>query len=459
MNIKSFCLRKESQALSELFHIAGALRTIIVISAYIDIESINQLIDFVSNGADSRGYPNLKVFIDKASSRFTSDRELRKKFLEADERISSICDSKSGIFLVQLGALFHSKAYLIEGNKKAKVLFGSMNLTQKALNGNEELVLFEDINIGGRAKGNRLAAWIKNYAEELHKTKSVKVASDIQGHFPSCMRQLLLDGTIYYEQKEQNPFRFKLYLPEEVAKQRAELDPLLEAGIRDSVSIEALITTGSPVGLGMKVPGLHGSKAFWKKFCIETCYGYWNPDYLKEDLQNTLKNRIKERKPHFDKIKRILHEKDREIRACFLGLCLRVQNHMEGADIAEWKYSSQSVADEAWNKWIENTKEKIENTEYYDRLVSGIANVPSPDVWNDPLASEEFEDSFCESLLYHWSKEYSKETSNVIAQSFAWNLDLGSDEKETLDKTQLRNLIDQWLVNNPGANIVCFNEE
>jgi hypothetical protein len=458
MNIRSLRLHDECQPLSELFQIPGAIRSVIVISAYIDIESINQLINFVSNGADSRGYPRLRVFIDKASSRFLSDRELQKQFLEADKKISSICDSSSGIFLVQLGTLFHSKAYLIEGNKKARILLGSMNLTQKAINANEEIVLFEDIYIGGRANGNRLAAWIKKYAEELH-AKSVKVAKNTQGQFPSCMRQLLLDGSIYYELKEQNPFRFKLYLPEEIAKQQAKVDQLLEASINDSVSLEALITTSSPVGLGMKLPGLHGSRAFWKKFCIETCYGYWNPDYLREDLRNTLKRRIEERKPHFDEIKQILHTRDEEIRSCFLELCLRIKNYIESVGITGWKYALQSVAEEAWRKWSDSTKSKIQNSQYYDRIVSGITNVPSPDVWNDPLSSEEFEDSFCESILYHWSKEYSKETSNVVAQAFAWNLGLESDQKIYIDNRQLRNLIDQWLIKNPSVNIVGFDEK
>lgn len=168
-----------------------------------------------------------------------------------------------------------------------------MNLTQKGINGNEELVLFEDINIGGKADANRLFEWIKKYSEELQK-KSVKVGSNIrEEQFPSCMRQLLLNGTIYYELKEQNPFRFKLYLPEEIVKQKsADIDPLLEGNITDSVSLEALIRANKPVGLGIELPGLGKNKAYWRRFCIETCYGFWNPAYLRKELLDTLKRRI-----------------------------------------------------------------------------------------------------------------------------------------------------------------------
>ena len=87
--------------------------------------------------------------------------------------------------------------------------------------------------------------------------------------------------------------------------------------------------TSRPTGLGMKLPVMRGIRSFWKRFCIETCYGFWNPDHLKEDLQDTLNNRIKERTPHFEEIKRILHEEDAKIRVCFLDLCSRLKKTPE----------------------------------------------------------------------------------------------------------------------------------
>jgi len=458
MKIKSLRLYGACQPLNKLFQISGAIRNVVIISAYIDLDSIDQLIEYIDEIADTRGLPSLRIFIDKSSSHYLSDRETQKKFIKANKKIHNICDSSSGIFLVQLGALFHSKAYLIEGNKKAKILFGSMNLTQNGINQNEELILYEDINIGGKANGNRLATWIKEYADNLH-AQSVQVGIDTSDNFPSCMRQLLLNGSIYYELKEQNPFRFKLYLPQEVVKQQVDIDPMIEASITDSVSLEVLLSEKTPFGLGIKLPDLGSSRAFWKKYCIETCYGFWNPQSLRDDLKTTLKKRITERQPYFDFIKKKINEEEKNIINAFLGLRLRIQKYLESIGITDWKYSNVNVAKEAWGNWIENINNKIENDKYYDRLVSGVTSVPSPDVWNDPVASEEFEESFCESLLYYWSKEYIKETSNVVAQVFAWNLDLDDDEKDELDTEQLKNKIDEWLIENPNYSIIHFNEE
>lgn len=454
MDIKSLSLYGESESLSGLFQISGAIRSIIAISAYIDIESINQLIVFVRKNTDLRSRPNLRLFIDKSSSRFLSDRELHKELIKASKKINVICDSNSGIFLVQLGALFHSKAYYIEGNNTAKILFGSMNLTQKGISSNEELLLSETIKIGGRANANRLVDWIKNYADKLDKY-SLKVGIGEKGKFPSCIRELLLEGSIYYELKEQDPFRIKLYLPDNIAKQQADIDPLLEANTADSVSLKALITTNRPVGLGFKLPTLDDSKAFWKKYCIETCYGFWNPDCLNDDLKSSLNKKIEVRQPYFDEIKRVLYENEKEVGNCFIELCGRIQDYLERLGIADWKYSEKNIAEKAWNKWLEGIKEKIENEKYYDRLVSGITTVPVPDVWNDPLSSREFEESFCESLIYIWSKQYVKVANNIVAQAVESNLDLDEDIDDY--KTLLKK-IDDWLKKNPDLNLIAFNE-
>ncbi len=385
---------------------------------------------------------------------------MQKQLLDANDEILRMCDSSSGIYLVQIGSLFHSKAYLIEGNKKSRIIFGSMNLTQNGMHKNEELILLEDFNTAGKSNGNRLANWIKDYADTLqNKLNSNRVGDDLSDNFPSCMRQLLLNGSIYYELKEQNPFRFKLNLPEEVVKQQVDIDKLLEASITDSISLDLLLSANEPFGLGIELPDIGSSKAFWKKYCVETCYGFWNPQSLNSDLKKTLKRRIEERQPYFNFIKDTIHEEVESLTSVFLGLCSRIQQSLKKNGITGWKYSNEDVAKEAWENWIENTNMKIENDEYYNRLISGVTSVPSPDVWNDPVASVEFEDSFCESLLYHWSKETIKETSNIVAQVFARNLNLNDEEKDQLDIAQLKSLTDKWLIDNPESSIIEYDEE
>ena len=85
--------------------------------------------------------------------------------------------------------------------------------------------------------------------------------------------------------------------------------------------------------------------------------------------------------------------------------------------------------------------------------MSGISHVPSPDVWGDPLSAEEFENSFLESLNYYWSKEFSRETTNYVAQTISNSLSLFEKDKAELDEQQLKKLIQEWLVKNTESNI------
>ena len=137
----SLQLKKDGGNLNKLFRVDGTVRKIIAISAYTDIETISQLIKLLKKAQDQRGKASLKIFIDRSSSRFSSDEEMKKALLDKNAKIRKAFSDDSGIYLVRLGKLFHSKAYLIEGNVESKVIFGSMNLTQMGINANEEILL------------------------------------------------------------------------------------------------------------------------------------------------------------------------------------------------------------------------------------------------------------------------------------------------------------------------------
>lgn len=447
--------------LESLLITTGKLREVLVISAYTDILSIETLLAILAESADSRTRPMFRVFIDKAASRFSSDHEARENLLRLQREIELSCATGSGIYLVQSGPLFHSKAYLIESNNSARIVLGSMNFTQKGVHDNEELILVEDVDLSLKAsRGKRLATWIKKYAVTLNRSARV-VSGELEGNYASSMRQLLLDGQIYYETKEQNPFRFRLLLPEEAARQRADIDPLLEANVSDSISIEALITAPKGIGLGLTLPAIMQNKSRWKKFCVETCFGYWNPTCHAAGLEESLRNRSIAREAYFSKIETLMREKSSELCASYIALCERIQKRLANLGLSGWKYADLGVAEQSWHEWSASMAEKMSNAHYRRKLIRGVMSVPSPDVWGDPLSAEDFEMSFCESVIYYWSKEYSRETSNVIARALSANLELDYESIEVTDPTQLLTRIVQWLndESNFGRSIVDFEDD
>ncbi|QTA91041.1 Uncharacterized protein dnm_071070 [Desulfonema magnum] len=108
-----------------------------------------------------------------------------------------------------------------------------------------------------------------------------------------------------------------------------------------------------------------------------------------------------------------------------------------------------------WENWYDNLLNKLNNKKYYDRLVSGIATAPVPDVWNDPLSSREFEDSCLESIIYSWSK---KKSSNKIAQAMGRNLNLNVIDRNIIEKNQLRKKIEEWLEISQDKKIFIFSD-
>ncbi len=452
MELLSLRSQEKNLSFKDLFFVEGAIRTIIAISAYIDFKSIEKLIDFSSKYADERTRPLLRIYIDKSSSRFFSDKKTREQFSKLQARIQRRFSRESGIFLVQFGKLFHSKVYLIETNKKGKILLGSLNLTQKGISENEEILLADEYAVGGRSVASKLSKYIKEYSEQLE-CRSQRVSKELKVRHPSCIRQFLLNGSIYYEIKEQSPFRIKLHLPEEVIKQRAEIDPMLEASITDTITVDVLIS--QPRGeFTTNLPEMESTKSYWKKYCIETCYGYWSPEFWRDELASALNKRIEQRRPYYDTVIEVIKKRPDIIKSSFIGLCARIQAHLRTQGVDSWKYGEPNRAEEAWDRWRENLITKINNQEFYHRLISGISSVPAPDVWNDPISSREFEDSFFESLLYHWSKETFKKSSNVIAKAIARNMNLSDDEKNDMDTAQLKERLDGWLSKNPSSNIV-----
>ena len=60
-------------------------------------------------------------------------------------------------------------------------------------------------------------------------------------------------------------------------------------------------------------------------------------------------------------------------------------------------------------------------------------------------------------IIYYWSKEYSRETQNRIAQSISKNLELTDEDKEDIEIAKLKGLIEEWITKNKERQM--FNDE
>jgi len=421
--------KKFEENIKTFFNIDGEVKEIVIISAYFDLKTLDWIHRFSKENKNIK----IQIFIDKYSSKIFSKKEIYDNLIQVSKKID--------IFLVKSGKLFHSKLYYIKSNEKIKVSIGSLNFTYNAFQKNEEIL---NTYIENSNKRSHYIIDIEKYVSSLIH-KSEKITSKVKNNYTNDnLRSLLLDGFIYYESKEQESFSFKLKLPDDLKQIGTDIDPTLEANIVDSLTLERLVIE-SPNLKEITFPQKDNSQSRWKGYCIETCYGYWSPSYFNENLDKVLKDREKKRKPYFDKIKILLMDNEIELEKAFLKVCRKIRKNLK--DNSDWDYSHIATAREAWKKWRISLLKKFNNETFYNRLIFGISKVSPPDVWSDDIASEEFENSFLNSIIYRWSKESKQLTSNKIAKIIALNLEGNNEDFDKFDITseELKKEIEKWL--------------
>ena len=406
--------KKDRSDFAELLNFPGRkLRRIYAISAYYDHKSIKQLIKYM-HGTSGKKSANLELIIvldrgvriDKYLKKL--DKKIRKKFRH----------NNSGIYISYLGSLFHSKGYLVESKADGLCAVGSLNLTQKGLEKNEELLARSEYRIKPQSCDSKFAEDFKKYLLEdilkgacrvscLDKNSppidSSPIESDIQDFF--------LAGKLYYEAAENSPFGFKLDLPEKL-KRQAAISNLLETKTSDILDMRNFLDKKrEPI------------KSYWKRYCLQTCYGYWAPgkdvflDHYKA-LRSEIdkKNEIFEYYEEvFDRLEETSYSEEvfKELQDVCENIGKSVLEYMKSNSSnikVQWKFLSENGhlnkerLQEKWEEWLCKLMKKENRDKFIRRLCRDVQGVRMPDMREDPYAFKDFAESFKESFDYEMNK-------------------------------------------------------
>ena len=397
----------DSSNFKELLALPGKkLIRIWAISAYYDHESIKQLIELGKEGNKSADL-ELIIVLDR---RARADEDLKK----LDEEIRGQFHSDySGIYLSSCGQLFHSKGYLVESEQVGKCAVGSLNLTQNGLKKNAELLAFFDYEIGSQSYASKFAEHFKEYVEKIWEHVHLHSVSEESGT-PSrtryYLRDFFLEGKLYYEAKESWPFGFKLHLPKDYLIDQSDISEYLEEKTSDILDVRKLRSDGA--GTEEKE---NSGKSSWKRYCFQTCYGYWSPDChfegegIEKEIQKK-KDRIKTYKNTFDTLGK---ENSKELFDKLLEICRDIAPKVGES----WKFRSKDSQDlnesmlrQKWSDWFRKLMKKNQEV-VISRLCGGVQTVSMPDIWEDGEAVKKFVDSFKQSFLYeldHKNKSLNK---------------------------------------------------
>ena len=142
-----------------LSFLAGAsdhkITRIWAVSAYYDVESIEQLIAHIKSHISKKTKPELFIVIGAINH---GELEALQKMKFGNE-----FKEGSGIRVTKGGWLFHSKGYLVETTRNGMCAIGSMNLTQAGLKKNEELLTYFHFK---HSEVPTLVAGFKEYVED-----------------------------------------------------------------------------------------------------------------------------------------------------------------------------------------------------------------------------------------------------------------------------------------------------
>ena len=294
----------------------GLVTEMYVVSAYTDVKAIEWLVGELKtpNRCDQRNRIVLKVYLDERYSRF-DDQNMRKYLLKIDKLIqsatkangNSLFSPDSGIFLVKKGSLFHSKLIITKTNQHQRIIIGSLNFTNNALNSNEELVCIRDddntfynqscnyinsLNSLGEQENYNVQGGNERPNIYVHKvSKSLTISHEK----PATLDDYLSSGYLVHPaKKRQLPLYFNLKLPKDVVERELEnvenSDLFSGKGVKQSISILLMMKKiAEQKHLKLDVATVKGNDSGkWKSLCIDTPLGMWCPGEKIEELNKKI---------------------------------------------------------------------------------------------------------------------------------------------------------------------------
>lgn len=386
-----------------IFQIDGKVLSIVVISAYTDTAFIEKIIHRILNHGNKVGKPHFSIYLDYFASGYSSNKSTREKIDDIVSMLKEKFNSESGVYLVKNNSLFHSKCIVVQSRQSISLFLGSLNFTENGFSVNEELVLNGKSSCGGNSHVNQLVNQIRGY---INKVSTIKIGSDNIDIKPLTLRQVLLDGEMYYEQKESDPFSFALNIPDEIRDINQKINPLLGAKINNTISLEHIVMNTRE--LKKLLAPKKSINTSWKRFCIETCYGFWSPIDDRKNLKEVIDKKFETRSPYYDSLFNVIENNKNEIRNKFSVVALDIEKYItdqkridQTSTPLAWRCDDALVA---WDKWYERLVGKLKSFEFKKRIIVGIISAPVPNVWSDKVSAIEFEESFAENLQYYCIK-------------------------------------------------------
>lgn len=391
----------------------------VVISAYTDLDWISKALEYIETHRNKKGV-EICFYLDYFASKFSILLDVKKRMKELNEKIREI-DRDGGIFLVKKGQLFHSKIIITQTEKRCKIIVGSANFTENAFEGNEEIVLVDELD--DMSNYPHYTWQIELYIEKMRKI--AENVSDIKSPTEyKSLRSRLMDGKLYWKSNEYSPFTFNLGLPPKILKkisknelkdENSALKKYLDNSFKNSLQLKNLMAKSSEI----EEESNSEIDIKWKSYAVESAYGFWVPREYLGCVQRQLNQMSMRKRKILDTFCSRIGEQNEKIQSEFSNFLTVLKNVMGNT-----KEENDCVLkiENHWKQWYKKTIERLgvevaknsstisknidENNKnksesYRNKICQPYLDESVPDIWNDELSRQEFEESLISTIRYY----------------------------------------------------------
>lgn len=293
--------------------------------------------------------------------------------------------------------IFHTKLLVIESGRNKTALLGSANATMAAMTANEELLV--EIGVDER---------LDAYARRIWDT-GVRLDALEERLTARHLIAFLRSGSLYFKpssslQVTLNPFAELLasLSPDERGKLGAARLPH-----SDQESGVGAFNLRRAVGLGDERDDaeVEVKKASIKPFAVETCFGYWVPRALNDELQGKLDEVAAAKRRHLLQFREALRQAGEPmLTRRYIDYVEAVRRLLVDNGVSFSPALDTLVRDPfepgVFARFLGRVAERLDRDEFVKRLCYPFVPGPMPEIWDDLQAREEFESSFFEFLEF-----------------------------------------------------------
>lgn len=364
--------------------LAATATSITVISAFYDIAFLRMLALAVPSGR--RPKVSLQVYLHGFSGRRLRGQLTELKKLNTRWKRSF---KSADVSLVSKGALFHSKLLIFRHPKSTTALVGSANATLAAYEDNEEVMVRFD-GVVPRSMQAYIDL-VKGASQPLSDVREPEVAS-LVAFFRS--------GAMYYRPSVASSFRFNLQLPpallDRIAVVRLPIGGLTaKAGDLYNPFAGIGLTAEEVSALddeSLKGQSAAANKVPMRPYGVQTCYGWWVPGAYQKGVQAHIDRASSARESLLKRLSKKLAGNASDVRNVAAVSFAAIEAFAAGEQVALEESSDKRNL--RFDAFLDRCRDRLDNIEWRNRASKSYIQTSVPELWTDPVSSQEFSDSF-----------------------------------------------------------------